>query len=152
MISQIADDALRAIVYLGKHRGGPCTAAQISRATGAPISDLGDVMNGLSRAEVVDSHFGPHGDFTLTRDPSELSVLDVVTAVHGFQCVEHCPLGRLAQASGLCPLHRPIDNLIAASDRTGASASMGELLEEPNLPCTLPCISELAENAPLQQV
>ncbi len=142
MISQTAEYALRAAVFLGNEPGEPCTTAQISAATEAPSSYLAKVMKGLSRAGIVDSQRGLHGGFTLAIAPDELTILDVVTAVDAFRRIEHCPLGRSDHTSGLCPLHRRMDNVIAAAEKTYGETSISDVLEEPLLLCSLPCVSK----------
>ena len=142
MISQTAEYALRAIVYLGNQAGEPSTTAQLANEIDAPPSYLAKVMKGLTRAGIVGSQRGLHGGFTLARDPSDVTILDVVNAVDAFHRIPHCPLGRPAHTSGLCPLHRRMDNVMAAAENTLQHTSIGEVLEEPGLLCTLPCISE----------
>ena len=52
MISQTAEYALRAVVYLAGTAGAPRTTSQISAATAAPAGYLSKVMQGLSRARL----------------------------------------------------------------------------------------------------
>lgn len=142
MISQTVEHALRAIVHLGHHAGEACTTAQLAAETDAPPSYLAKVMKGLSRAGIVGSRRGLHGGFTLTRDPSDVTVLEVVNAVDAFHRIHDCPLGRPAHTSGLCPLHRRLDNVMAAAEKSLQHMTIGEVLQEPGLLCSLPCIAE----------
>ena len=142
MISQTAEYALRAIVYLGNQPGQACTTAQLADEIDAPPSYLAKVLKGLSREGIVGSQRGLHGGFTLTRDPSDVTILEVVNAAGGFHRIQDCPLGRPAHTSGLCPLHRRIDNVMLAAERSLEQATIGELLDEPGLLCSLPCIAE----------
>ncbi len=142
MISLTAEYALRAIVFFGNQRGEAATTARVSEATNAPSSYLAKVLKGLRRAGIVSSQRGLHGGYTLTREPEDLTILDVVTAVDARQRIENCPLGRPAHTSGLCPLHRRMDHVMAAAEESYGETTIGELLEEPGLLCSLPCISE----------
>ncbi|MBI2479972.1 MAG: Rrf2 family transcriptional regulator, partial [Planctomycetia bacterium] len=142
MVSQTAEYALRAIIYLAYERDTPCTITEISFAIDAPSSCLSKVMKGLSRAGIVKSKRGLRGGFTLIRDPGELTILEVVNAVDAFQRIERCPLGKPAHTSGLCPLHRRMDNVMAAAERTLDATTFGDILEEPGLLCSLPCVVE----------
>ncbi|MBC8350445.1 MAG: Rrf2 family transcriptional regulator [Planctomycetes bacterium] len=147
MISQTAEYALRAIVFLGNQAGEACTTAQLADEIDAPPSYLAKVMKGLTRAGIVGSQRGLHGGFTLARNPCDVTVLEVVNAVDAFHRIPQCPLGRPAHTSGLCPLHRRLDNVMAVAERSLEQATIGEVLEEPGLLCTLPCISRSALNA-----
>lgn len=142
MISQTAEYALRAMVFLGQQVGEPCTTAQLATEIDAPPSYLAKVMKGLTRVRLVDSQRGLHGGFTLTKDPSDITILDVICAVDAFHRIPQCPLGRPAHTSGLCPLHRRLDNVIAEVERSFEETTIGDILEAPGLLCSLPCVSD----------
>lgn len=145
MISQTAEYALRAVVYLGNQAGTSCTTAQLAAGIDAPPGYLAKVMQGLSRSGIVRSQRGLHGGFTLALPASELSILDVVTAVDAFYRITRCPLGRPSHTSGLCPLHRRMDGVMAAAEKSFEHTTIGEVLEEPGLLCTLPCVVEATD-------
>src|SRR4051794_21543855 len=105
MISQTAEYALRAVVYLAFHKGEPRTVRQLAEPTQVPEGYLAKVMQGLSRAGLVRSQRGLHGGFTLAVPADELTVYDVVQAVDPIHRIKHCPLGLKGHVN-LCPLHR----------------------------------------------
>jgi len=145
MISRTAEYALRAAVFLADGDGEPCTGAQISRATQVPADYLAKVMRELGRAKLVRSRRGLNGGFTLTADPSEITVLEVINAVDPIERIEVCPLGIEGHTS-LCPLHRRLDDAIAMVEQAFAKTSVAELVANPrkrNL-CQFPCL-ELQE-------
>jgi len=130
MISQTAEYALRAIVYLADQNGAPQTRQQIAEVTRVPAGYLGKVMQGLSRSGLVRAQRGLHGGFTLAIPPKELTVLDVVQAVDPLRRIEHCPLGIVSHRS-LCPLHRGLDNTMAMVEKALGASTIAELLVEP---------------------
>ena len=140
MISQTSEYALRAIVYLG-NEGVPRTTAAISKATKAPPDYLSKVMRGLVREGIVASRRGLHGGFTLERDPSELSVLDIVNAVDPLQRIRECPLGNKAHGVNLCTLHRTIDETLARAEEAFRQVTVEQLLGEQRgaRSCPFPC-------------
>lgn len=142
MISQAAERALQAVVYLGSQGGEPRTAAQIAEATGTSVMDLEETLSRLSRAGMLAPPRRVDHGFLLLANLTDVTVLDVVRAVEAFHPIEDCPLGRPAQTSGLCPLHRPMENVSIAEKRAPDRTTISELLHEPNLVCSLPCISE----------
>lgn len=141
MISQTAEYALRAIVFLGNQPGSPCTTSKLAAEIDAPPSYLAKVMKGLTRAGIVLSRRGLHGGFTLARDPAEVTILDVVDSVDAFHRIDKCPLGRPGHTSGLCPLHRRMDNVMAVAQKTLEHMTVREVLEEPGLLCSMPCVT-----------
>ena len=130
MISQTAEYALRAIVYLADQSDSPQTTQQIAEVTRVPAGYLAKVMQGLSRAGLVHAQRGLHGGFTLAQPAEELTVLDVVQAVDPLRRIERCPLG-LKGHQALCPLHRRLDNAVAMVEKALGESTIAELLAEP---------------------
>ncbi|QGJ70050.1 HTH-type transcriptional regulator IscR [Planctomycetales bacterium 10988] len=85
MISQTTEYALRAVVYLAGQRGASCTTQQIAAATQVPSGYLSKVLQGLSRAGLVDAQRGLRGGFRLLNSPTELTMLDVMNAIDPFR-------------------------------------------------------------------
>ena len=131
MISQTAEYALRAIVFLAD-QGEARTTQEIAAKTLVPPSYLSKVMQALSRAGVVRSQRGLHGGFTLAKAPDELSVWDVIEAVDPIQRIRTCPLGLKAHGSKLCPLHRRLDDALALVENAFRESTLGDLLREPS--------------------
>jgi Rrf2 family protein len=131
MISQTAEYALRAIVYLADQDGIPCTTAHIAKATLVPAGYLAKVMQSLSRAGVVRSQRGLNGGFTLTKGSKNLSILDVVNAVDPIRRFPECPLGIPSHGRRLCPLHYQLDQVGAMIEQTFGRTMVADLLAVP---------------------
>ena len=130
MLSQTVEYALRAVVYLANR---PCESArtsEIAELTKVPPAYLSKVLQALSREEIVTSRRGIGGGVTLSRDPSELTVLDVVQAVDPIQRINSCPLELKAHGVHLCPLHRRLDNAMKAVEDAFAATTLAEILGE----------------------
>lgn len=132
MISQTAEYALRAIVFLADQAGEPATTAQIAEATSVPASYLAKVMQLLSRARVVNSQRGLHGGFTLTKPARELNVLEVINAVDPIRRFHECPLGLPSHGKSLCPLHRQLDNAAQAIEDSFGETTIADLIDVPS--------------------
>jgi len=130
MLSQTTEYALRAIVFLAD-QGEARTTQQIAKTTRVPAGYLSKVMQGLSRAGLVDSQRGVHGGFTLARPPKELTIWEVVEAVDPIQRIRSCPLGLKAHGTNLCPLHRRLDDAAAQVEHAFRGTTVQELLDEP---------------------
>lgn len=143
MISQTAEYALRAIVFLGNEKGMPQTTSQISKATKAPSSYLSKVMQRLSQQGIVGSQRGLHGGFTIKKPLTELTILDVVNAVDPILRIRECPLGNKAHGKNLCALHRTMDETLAQAEETFRQVTVDSLLEPPRFTktCRFPCKS-----------
>lgn len=72
-VTAVTDMALRS-------HGGPVALPAISARQGISLSYLEDIFGALRRAGLVSSIRGPGGGYTLTRQPQDLSVADIVMA------------------------------------------------------------------------
>lgn len=87
VLSQTAEYALRAVVYLAGRTGTPLTTLQIAERTGVPTSYLAKILLSLTRAGILTSQRGAGGGFVLAE--LELTILDVVRAVDpGRRCLD----------------------------------------------------------------
>ncbi|MCL4425616.1 MAG: Rrf2 family transcriptional regulator [Firmicutes bacterium] len=76
--------AVRAMVRLaGWHRQGPVSLREIAEQENISQQYLEQLFIELRRAKLVTSVRGAAGGYTLSRDPSTISVGDVVRAVEG---------------------------------------------------------------------
>lgn len=129
MLSQTIEYALRAMTYLAAlDRGAAVNSETIAQQTRVPKGYLSKVLRDLVLAELVLSRRGPHGGFSLARDPRDISMLDVVNAVDPIPRITKCPLGNPAHVK-LCPLHRRIDDAVGTIEREFARTSLAEVIE-----------------------
>jgi Rrf2 family protein len=148
VFSQTAEYALRAVAWLAEHEGAPQTAAQIARATQSPLGYLNKVLQSLGRADVVRAARGKHGGFELARPASRLTILEVVNAVDPVCRIATCPLGLAAHHLQLCPLHRKMDETIAAVEKALGGVTFSELIGSSVRPlCALPTSSMVLAGA-----
>lgn len=144
MISQTAEYALRAIVYLADQED-PQTNAQIAAATEVPVGYLAKVMQSLSRAKVVTAQRGLRGGFKLAHAPNALTVLEVVNIVDPVRRFHECPLG--LHGVKLCPLHRSLDDAAQAVEATFGDTTIADLISVPRHRkplCRFPAVEETA--------
>jgi Rrf2 family nitric oxide-sensitive transcriptional repressor len=131
MISQTAEYALRAIVFLAGQEL-PQTTQQIAATTRVPAGYLSKVMQALSKRGLVHSQRGLHGGFTLALSPDHLTVWEVIEAVDPIQRIRSCPLGLKTHGVNLCPMHRRLDDALAGVEEAFKASTVAELLADPN--------------------
>ncbi len=131
MISQTAEYALRAIVYLAMNADSAFTTQQIAEATKVPPAYLSKVMQSLVRRNIVRSQRGHGGGFVLVKNPDEITVLEVISSVDPLQRIVTCPLGLETHGINLCALHKKLDDATAVIERTFAEATVADILAKP---------------------
>ena len=132
MFSQTVEYALRAAVYLASRHGEPATTEEVARKTQVPVAYLAKILQELVRKGLVRSQRGVGGGVALAKTPEELTILEVVNAVEPIQRIKTCPLKLSTHGTRLCPLHRRVDNALAAVEAAFGDTTLAELLAEPS--------------------
>ena len=82
--------ALRALAELGRSGKGPVPIGELARRRDIPVQFLEQLFATLRRAGVLNSQRGVKGGYSFAREPSTITVLEIVELLEG-------PLGRDAQ-------------------------------------------------------
>ncbi len=131
MIPKTAEYALRAVVLLARVPERPLSAEEIAREGQVPRGYVHKVLQALGRASLVRSQSGPGGGYGLVRRPEEVSILEVIGAVEPIPRIVGCPLGRKTHAT-LCPLHRELDEALAAMERAFGRVTIAQVVQQPD--------------------
>ncbi len=106
------------------------TAPELAETTGLPAPMVSKVMKSLARSDLVTSHRGVRGGYTLSRGPEDISVAAIVEALEGpvalTACVEasdaHC------QVESLCPIRGGWEKVNGAIREALEAVSLADLL------------------------
>ena len=83
-LSAREEHGLRVMVELAhRYAQGPIPLAQVARAQRLPLSYLEQIMPLLRAAGLLRSTRGAYGGYSLARDPSTITVGDVIRALEG---------------------------------------------------------------------
>lgn len=129
VIPKTAEYALRAVVLLARSLDRPLSADEIARSGQVPRRYTNKVLHALVRGGLVRSQSGPGGGYRLIVVPEKVSILDVIGAVEPIPRIVCCPLG-LKTHTELCPLHRELDDALAAMERAFGQVTIALLLRE----------------------
>jgi Rrf2 family protein len=127
MLPKTAEYALRAVVWLARDPAQPASADVLCGHTKVPRRYLHTVLQELARGGLVNSRSGPGGGYLLAKPAKSMTILDVVNAVAPLERIERCPLG-LRSHTKLCPLHRELDNVYAASEKALSRVTIAQLV------------------------
>lgn len=130
LLSDAAEYALRAVVWLAQQQSGTFKLREIAEGTHAAPGYMIKALQSLAKAGVLSAQRGNNGGFTLVRDAKELSVLDVINAVDPIQRIRTCPLRLASHGTCLCPMHQRIDDAVAAIERSFDDSVIADLLSE----------------------
>ena len=94
------------VIYLaekGKNMVTPLS--EISEETDIPEKFLAKIFQSLSRADIIRSHRGVRGGFSLSKNPDEVSIKEVLEAIQGPYHLMKCTNDRSAcDKDGFCGL------------------------------------------------
>jgi FeS assembly SUF system regulator len=73
-------------------------APELAAESHIPLPMVSKILKELTRSGLLESHRGVHGGYSLAREPQEISVGDVITALEGPIAVTEC----IDDAPGSC--------------------------------------------------
>jgi Rrf2 family iron-sulfur cluster assembly transcriptional regulator len=139
MLSNSCKYAIRAVIYIaGQPReNGKTGIKQISRDLELPTPFLAKILQQLVRQKILISLKGPHGGFSLMRDPRKISLLDIVKSIDGDDiftyCVIHNDVCSCVDDSKIpCPLHDTYSNVRNSLIRMFNSTTIRDLVIKVN--------------------
>lgn len=95
MLSNTAQYALRAMIYLGSLEGeGPVRVDDIAGRLDVPRNYLSKILHTLVKERVLRSLRGPRGGFALSRRAADLTLFEIVAPFDDIEARRTCLLGR----------------------------------------------------------
>ena len=108
------------------------TAPQIAQKTGVPLPTVAKLLNALVHENLIESHRGPAGGYTLRRPAEEISVAEIIQALEGPIALTACVEGSADDCgvASMCPMRGNWDRVNKAihgalSDVTLADMAAG---------------------------
>ena len=125
-----SDYGAHAVIELARRYGqGPVQCAEIAASQKIPEAYLDQLLSGLRRVGIVRSVRGPHGGHELARDPRQLTLGDVVTALEG-PVVPHEFVHSPSSDLDVCAVRNAWLAAAEASQRVLDRTTIQELLEQ----------------------
>ena len=137
-LSKKADYGLIAVKHLAMHGAdGSCSATDIAELYGISTPLMAKVLQKLAKRNLVTARHGSSGGYQLARDPSRITLLEVISAIDGplsiTSCVTHRgPCYQTPTCSVREPLRRVNESILQMLS-TVTIAQMGEDPQEPAL-------------------
>jgi Rrf2 family protein len=126
-LSKKADYGLIALKHLAMHAEVSISAREIAAQYHIPAELLAKVLQRLARKGLLVSQQGTNGGYVLARDPSRISIVDVVEAIEGPISITPCERGDDCQQLQVCSVRDPLLKLKAKVVRVLGDTSIYEL-------------------------
>lgn len=132
MLTQTSGTAIKALLYLtlnGRHT--PMSPREIAERIDASPTYLAKITRMLVKADILRSHRGAHGGVVLSRDPGQISLLQVVEACQGLMIGNYCE-GIRGHADPVCAFHEAMAEAHEATVSVLSRWTVGRLAERPH--------------------
>lgn len=91
IIKRVSDYAIRGLIFMAKHESGKIfDLTTVSKATNTPLPFLQKIFRKLSKAGYLTTHRGIKGGFSFLKEPSEISILDIIEIAQGPLIMNQC--------------------------------------------------------------
>src|SRR5664280_2515951 len=86
MLSSSCRYGIRAVIYLASQpsSNGKTGIKQISKDLDLPSPFLAKILQQLAKQKILSSSKGPHGGFSLLKDPRKITLIDIVNTIDGY--------------------------------------------------------------------
>ena len=92
MLSNSCRYGIRAVMYLASRQSGNTMTGitRISEDLNLPTPFLAKILQQLAKHKILNSLKGPHGGFSLMKDPNKISLFDIVRIIDGDDIFNNC--------------------------------------------------------------
>jgi FeS assembly SUF system regulator len=128
-LSKLADYGIVIATHLARHPARQQTATDIAVATAVPQPMTAKVLKLLTRADLLISHRGAHGGYSLARPAASVTVAEVVEALDGPIAITSCtePTPGDCSIIGLCPTRANWERINRAIRESLSEVTMAEM-------------------------
>ena len=109
-LSKKSDYGLIAVKHLAMHRRQhACSANEIAEEYGISVTLMAKVLQKLAKQGLVGAKHGSSGGYQLAKEPSQISALDVISAIDGPVLITSCVTSHGAcDATDRCTVREPL--------------------------------------------
>jgi FeS assembly SUF system regulator len=132
-LSKKADYGLIAVKHLAMHRNQhACSANEIAEEYGISITLMAKVLQKLAHNALVVAKHGSSGGYQLGKEPSQISALDVISAIDGPVLITSCVTSHGAcDATDRCSVREPLRRVNESILNVLGTVTIAQMSEEP---------------------
>jgi len=139
MLSNSCRYGIRAVIYLANQplSGGKTGIKKISKDLHLPMPFLAKILQQLAKKKILSSSKGPHGGFSLLKDPRKITLLDIVSTIDGQDIFTNC-LMHNGSCEGIekdkvrCPMHEDYEKSRRELIKLFSNRTIYELVQKSN--------------------
>jgi Rrf2 family iron-sulfur cluster assembly transcriptional regulator len=139
MLSSSCKYGIRAVTYIASKSKDNMKVGikQISEDLNLPTPFLAKILQLLAKQKILSSSKGPHGGFSLLRDPRDITLIDIITTIDGNDLFENCIIhnttcSRVGEELLICPIHEEYSKIRANLVRMFSKKTIYSLVRSAN--------------------
>jgi Rrf2 family protein len=131
-LSKKADYGLIAVKHLAMHRDQhACSATEIAEEYGISTMLMAKVLQKLARQRIVSAKHGASGGYMLAKEPSQISALDVISAIDGPVLITSCVTSHgNCGAADRCTVREPLRRVNESILSVLSTVTISQMTEE----------------------
>ena len=135
-LSKKADYGLIAVKHLAMHRQQhACSANEIAEEYGISATLMAKVLQKLAHHSLVAAKHGSSGGYQLAKDPTQISALDVISAIDGPVLITSCVTNHgNCDATERCSVKEPLRRVNESILGVLSAVTIAQLSEETHEP------------------
>ena len=128
-LSRLADYGIVIATHLARQPDRQQTAGDVAAATAVPAAMTSKILKMLTRADLLVSHRGSHGGYSLARPAVSVSVAEVVEALDGPIAITTCtePTPGDCSILNLCPARANWERINRAIRESLSEVTLAEM-------------------------
>jgi Rrf2 family protein len=141
MLSNSCRYGIRAVIYLASQpaSNGKTGIKKISNDLDLPTPFLAKILQQMAKQKILSSSKGPHGGFSLLKDPRKITLLDIVNTIDGNDIFTNCVMHN-GSCEGVekdkkhCPLHEDYEKTRTNLIKLFSNKTIQDLVKKANNP------------------
>jgi Rrf2 family protein len=135
-LSKKADYGLIAVKHLAMHRRAhACSASEIAEEYGISSTLMAKVLQKLAHNSLVAAKHGSSGGYQLAKEPTQISALDVISAIDGPVLITSCVTNHgNCDATKRCSVKEPLRRVNESILSVLGSVTIAQMSEDPHEP------------------
>ena len=139
MLSNSCRYGIRAVIYIASQplSNGKTGIKKISSDLDLPTPFLAKILQQLAKHKILSSSKGPHGGFSLLKDPKKITLLDIVNTIDGTDIFTNCVMHNgscdaVEKENKRCPLHDDYEKIRSNIIKLFSNKTIYELVKAAN--------------------
>ncbi len=128
-LNRLTDYGVVVLSQMSRNPNDLRTAPQISQETAVPLPTVAKLLNALAHGDLIQSHRGATGGYTLKRPAAEISVAEIIQVLEGPIALTACVEGSEhdCDVAALCPMRGNWDRVNKAIYGALSAVTLAEM-------------------------